>query len=317
MMAQRENILIIKLGALGDFVQASGPFAAIRAHHVGAHITLLTTEPFADFAGRSPWFDDVWLDRRPRLWQVGGWIGLRARLRGGEFARVYDLQTSTRSSHYHRLWFPDLAPEWSGIAPGCTIPHANPRRDFMHTIERQAEQLRMAGIDLIPVPEFSWIETADLGALNLPEDYSILAPGGAAPRPGKRWPLDRFAAVACHLAAAGTLPVIIGNKGERTMAGAIPRAEPAARDLTGRTAVNQLFALARGAKLALGNATGPMHVAAVMGCHTLVLFSESSNPALCAQRGEHVTLLKRTSLEDLSVKDVIAALPRRGNPLSP
>lgn len=315
MMAQREKILVIKLGALGDFVQASGPFAAIRAHHTGAHITLLTTEPFADFAGRSPWFDDVWIDRRSKLWQVVGWMNLRDRLRGSEFARVYDLQTSTRSSNYHRLWFPAVTPEWSGIAPGCTIPHANPRRDFMHTIERQAEQLRIAGIDTIPVPEFSWAAAADLEALDLPEDYSILAPGGAAHRTGKRWPLDRFAAVAGHLAAAGNLPVIIGNKGERAMAAAITGAEPAARDLTGRTAINQLFALARGAKFALGNDTGPMHVAAVMGCPTLVLYSEASDPALCAQRGERVTILRRTSLEDLSVTDVIAVLQRRRYPL--
>lgn len=313
---KREKILVIKLGALGDFVQASGPFAAIRAHHVCAHITLLTTKPFVDFAGRSPWFDDVWLDRRPKPWQVGGWMDLRSRLRGGQFARVYDLQTSTRSSHYHRLWFPDRTPEWSGISPGCTIPHANPRRDFMHTIDRQAEQLQLAGIDTIPVPEFSWAECADLGALGLPEDYAILVPGGAAHRPDKRWPLDRFAAIAGHIAAAGTLPVIIGNEGERTMVGAITGAVPNARDLTGRTTMNQLFALARGAKLAVGNDTGPMHVAAVMGCATLVLYSEASDPALCAQRGERVTILRRPSLKDLSVQDVIVALSPRGSPLS-
>ncbi|HAK62204.1 MAG TPA: ADP-heptose--LPS heptosyltransferase, partial [Alphaproteobacteria bacterium] len=41
----KQRILVIKLGALGDFILAMGPFKAIRHHHAGAHITLLTTPP--------------------------------------------------------------------------------------------------------------------------------------------------------------------------------------------------------------------------------------------------------------------------------
>ena len=61
----RPRVLVIKLAALGDFVQAFGPFAAIRAHHPDAAITLLTTPPYAALARRSPWFDEVWTDGRP------------------------------------------------------------------------------------------------------------------------------------------------------------------------------------------------------------------------------------------------------------
>ena len=44
------------------------------------------------------------------------------------------------------------AVEWSGIAPGCSHPHGNPRRDSLHTIERQAEQLAAAGIGVLQRP---------------------------------------------------------------------------------------------------------------------------------------------------------------------
>ncbi len=81
--AQAAQILVIKLSALGDFVQAMGPFAAIRAHHKTAHIALLTTTPYADFARASPWFDAVWIDSRPRLIQIGALLDLRKRLRSG------------------------------------------------------------------------------------------------------------------------------------------------------------------------------------------------------------------------------------------
>ncbi len=34
------RVLVIRLGAFGDFVQSFGPFAAIRAHHPADEITL-------------------------------------------------------------------------------------------------------------------------------------------------------------------------------------------------------------------------------------------------------------------------------------
>ncbi|MBT5837609.1 MAG: glycosyltransferase family 9 protein [Rhodospirillaceae bacterium] len=305
-----DKILVIKLGALGDFVQAGGPFQAIRAHHGSAQITLLTTNPFVDFAAAAPWFDAVWIDSRPKLLQVGGWLELRARLRGGEFARVYDLQTSSRSSHYHSLWWPGVAPEWSGIARGCTFPHANPGRDFMHTIERQAEQLAMAGIEAVPAADYSWAERSDVSALDLPETYAIIAPGGAAHRSDKRWPLDRFAEIAKHLAQSGITPVIIGAGSERAMAAEILKVAPDARDVTGQTSIGQLFAMAKGARLAIGNDTGPMHVAGLSGAATLVLYSAASDPDLCAQRGPRTVILRENNMDQLSVRQITEAIAR-------
>ena len=97
------RILVIKLGALGDFVQAMGPAAAIRAHHPGDEITLLTTAPYAELGRAAPYFDWVLIDQRPRVFDLAGWWRLRRMLREGRFERVYDLQTSDRSSFYHRL----------------------------------------------------------------------------------------------------------------------------------------------------------------------------------------------------------------------
>ena len=45
-----DAVLVIKLGALGDFVQALGPFAAIRRHHADARVTLLTTASYEELA---------------------------------------------------------------------------------------------------------------------------------------------------------------------------------------------------------------------------------------------------------------------------
>ena len=48
-----KNILVIKLGALGDFIQALGQMKAIRSHNPESKIKLLTTKPFQAFAEKS------------------------------------------------------------------------------------------------------------------------------------------------------------------------------------------------------------------------------------------------------------------------
>ncbi len=307
------RILVIKLGALGDFAQAIGPFAAIRRHHANAadaHITLLTTAPCAPFAEAGGWFDEVWIDARPPALRVGAWMALRRRLRGARFQRVYDLQTSDRSAFYFRLFWPGPTPEWSGIARGCSHPHANPRRDFMHTQERQEEQLRMAGIAQVPGPDLSWVE-ADIGRFQLAARYGLLVAGGAPHRPAKRWPADRYAALAGMLGAEGIEPVLLGAAGDRGVAAEIGARCPAARDLTGLTGLLDIATLARGAACAVGNDTGPMHLIAMAGCPSVVLYSHDSDPALCAQRGPDVTILQRRRLDELAPDEVKAALEPR------
>jgi ADP-heptose:LPS heptosyltransferase len=303
----RKRILVIKLGALGDFVQAMGPAAAIRAHHPGAEITLLTTAPFVELATRAPYFDRVWVDERPRLMALRSILALRRQLRAAGFSRVYDLQTSDRSSFYYRLMAPGRRPEWSGIAPGASHPHDNPVRDHMHTLDRQADQLRRAGIAAVAPPDLTWAAT-DITRFALPQRFIILVPGGAAHRPEKRWPVEHYAALAARIAAAGMVPVVIGGAGEASLGAALSAACPAARDLTGKTSFGDIVGVAHEAQRAVGNDTGPMHLIVAAGCPATVLYSDASDPALTAPRGHDVIVLRRPSLAALTVEEVAATL---------
>ena len=300
------EILVIKHGALGDFMLAMGPFAAIRAHHPKSRITLLTTRPFEEMARRSGYFDRIWCDSRASAWNLPAWLGLCWRLRSAGFSRVYDLQTSRRSSAYYR-YFASPRPQWSGIAKGCSHPHANPARDAMHTVARQREQLAMAGIDSVPQADLSWLD-GDISALAPPEPYVLLVPGGSAHRPEKRWPARSYGELASLLAAAGYVPLLLGAVAERALLAEIGVLCPAAHNLCGRTDFGQIAALARGAEAAVGNDTGPMHIISAMGCAATVLFSGASDPALTAPQGPAVELLQRPRLADLPVADVRASL---------
>lgn len=301
--AAREAILVVKLGAFGNIILSFGAFAAIRAHHPTARITALTTAPYAKLLAGLPWFDDVIIDSRPAWWDLAGILRLRRALRAPGFRRVYDLQTSSRSSHYFRLFWP-RPPEWSGIARGCSHPDRNPDRDRIHDIDRQAAQLRQAGIAAMPPPDLAWCGT-DISPFALPHDIALLVPGSSPHRPQKRWPVACYRALAQALADRGITPVVLGGALERDLAAAIP----AAIDLTNRTDLGALAELGRTARLTVGNDTGPMHLLAAVGCPSVVLFSADSDPALCAPRGAAVTVLQRRDLATLSVDDVLAALP--------
>jgi ADP-heptose:LPS heptosyltransferase len=298
------RILVIKLGALGDFVQAMGPAAAIRAHHRDDEITLLTTTPFAALAEAAPYFDRVWIDSRPRAPDLAGWWRLRRRLRSGHFDRVYDLQTSDRSNFYHWLMG---RPPWSGIARGASHPHRNPGREFMHTLERQAEQLRLAGIDAVPPPYLGWA-AGDVKHFGLSPPFLLLVPGGSVHRPLKRWPAENYAALAALASQRGVSPVVLGSAAERDLAAVICQRAPGAHDLTGRTSHGEIVGLAQIAWRAVGNDTGPMHLIVAAGCAATVLYSAESDPALTAPRGKDVHILRRTRLADLPVSEVAATL---------
>ncbi len=298
------RILIIKLGALGDFVLAFGPFAGIRAAHPDAEITLLTTAPFAEFARVAPWFDRVVVDGRPRPWDLPGLLRLRRGLRG--FDMVFDLQTSDRSGWY--FWLAGR-PAWSGIVRGCSHPHANPGRNAMHTVERQREQLEMGGITQFPPPGMQWLTTAKPPPLvGGGEENAVLIPGAAPHRPRKRWPAERFGELAAILAGRGLTPLVVGTAADARYAATIRAICPRAVDLTGRTTLLDLGRTLAGAAVAIGNDTGPTHLAAALGTPTIALFSADSDPALTRPRGA-VTVIAEADLIDLSVARVAAALP--------
>jgi ADP-heptose:LPS heptosyltransferase len=300
------KILVIKLSALGDFVQALGPAAAIRQHHAADEITLLTTHAFAELAQQSGLFDKIAIDSRPKLFEIGGWAALRRVLRSSHFDRVYDLQTSDRSSAYFWLFLPAAPPEWSGIVWRCSHPHANLARYPQHTIDKQAEQLLMAGIHPIPLPRCP-ASTQALPAGLKPSAFFILIPGSSPRHPEKRWPAKRYGELAQELfKATGILPVIIGSAGEEVLAAKIRAVCPVAIDLVGRTELTSLVDLADAAVFTVGNDTGATHIAAAGGHPVVVLFSDASEPSRCAPRGREIHVLTSPQLDDLPVDRVFA-----------
>lgn len=305
------KVLVIKLGALGDFVLALAAARKIREAHPQAHITLLTTPAYEGLAVASPYFDVVETDGRPE--DAAELRAMLKRMRGARYDRIYDLQTSGRSSRYfYALW--PFAPKWSGIAPGAAFRHKNPDRDHMHTLERQAEQLKVAGIwpdapiapGEAPPPDLSWMADTPL-KIRPTRPFVLLVPGASAHRPEKRWPAERFNEVARFLDEAGYDVVVIGGPQENPLARIIAKGAKGVRDLTGRTDFAQIAALGAKAVLAIGNDTGPLHLITAAGAPSIALFSSASDPDLCAPRG-HVAIIRADDLNDVPAETVLTAV---------
>ena len=307
----REQILVIKLSALGDFVQASGPMKAIRAAHPDAHITLLTTGPYVSMGEATGWFDAVWSGGRPAWSALPAVWRLIRRLRKARFDRVYDLQTQSRTIRYFQLLWP-RRPPWSGNAPGAAYVYRGEARDRLHIQDSQRNQLAIAGIAEVGPPDVSWL-SGNAGKFALPTPYALLAPGGAPHRPAKRWPAALFGQLAARLLAQGITPVVLGHGAEEeALAAVILAAAPGAISVVGRTSLGDIASLARDAALAVGNDTGPVHVVVATGCPAVVLFSRESNPDLSAPRpirpDQPVTILREADLADLDVDRVQSAV---------
>jgi ADP-heptose:LPS heptosyltransferase len=228
-------------------------------------------------------------------------------LRRARFDRVYDLQTSQRTAAYALLFRPGPVPEWSGTATGCSHPHANLDRDTQHTLDKQAEQLLMAGICPTPLPALPPFADAlppDLGA----SPFVLMVPGAAPRHPAKRWPARRYGILAETLCGAGYIPVVIGSRGEEALGAAVREICPEAVDLIGSTDLAAVAALGQRAALTVGNDTGVTHLAAAAGSPVVVLFSGATDPAWCAPRGRLVRVLAVPDLVGLDTERVVAEI---------
>jgi ADP-heptose:LPS heptosyltransferase len=301
-----DRILVIKLGALGDMIQAADAFAAIRAHHAGTETVLMTAPPFAALGRAMPWFDAVWTDARPGPLRPDAWWALRRRLAGAGFARVYDLQCSRRTRRYFRLLPAGRRPEWVGDAPGCSHPNPDFSGARLSNRQKMAAQLAVAGIGPPPPADLGWLD-APIGHLALPPRYAVLIPGASPRPPGKRWPAAHYADLAQRLAAKGIPPVVVGTGADRAATDGV-RAGAEVLDLVGRTSLAELASVLRGAACVVGNDTGPTFLAGALRRPTLMLISHHTDAVAAAPWGDATRRLRRHDLADLEPDEAWEAL---------
>ena len=301
------KILVVKLGALGDFVQASGAFKRLREVHKSAHITLLTSKPYVGLGEACGYFDDVVIDVRPKFYQLGKLFTLRRFFRDSGFERIYDMQNNDRTSSYFRCFGLKNHCEWVGAVRGASHQDRNPNRGVIHVFDMLRETLKVGGVEDVCVDPLLWMD-GDVSAFDLKDPYIVLVPGCAPTRLMKRWPAEHYIDLAKRMQAKGYNIVVIGTNAEADITQQISSSCSGVLNLTGETSLSQIVSLGRGAAGAVGNDTGPVHFLGPSGCPLLVLYPGVSNPERFSTLGNHVRTIQKDVIGDISVDEAEAAL---------
>lgn len=147
--------------------------------------------------------------------------------------------------------------------------------------------------DSLPQPALSVSQEhqqAAMQRLDLHSDKPVVAlMPGAEYGPAKCWPLRYFATLAKLLDAAGFAVWVLGSQADAEAGEVIEAASPA-RNLCGRTSLEEAIDLLAACEHAVTNDSGLMHVAAAVGTRIHAIYGSSSEdftPPLTSKRITH------------------------------
>lgn len=314
------RVLFVTTPHLGDAVMAS-PFGAwLRAAWPSAHLEALTGPAGVEILRATGNFDEV--APRPEgrhrrlIWS------LRARTAPPDVAVFcyshHGLLRAARRAGARELWVVQGDRPFAGADR-----EAVPIGDEREVPDALARMLGDAGLPVGSVqPDLRPSEAdrlrADRLASALGGPVVALHPGSSTA--AKRWPAERWCALADSLDARGFNPVWVGKKGE---ADTLRRVTPKAADLCGAFSPLGTAALLAHCKALVTADSGPMHMAGAVGCPVVGLFGPTSArkfrpwgeghqllQAECPRRCDGVDACEGECMPRHTVADVLDALDR-------
>jgi heptosyltransferase-1 len=195
---------------------------------------------------------------------------LRRALKAGGYDAVLDLQGAIRSAVVARL-------AGSHRLIGEAEPRERAARRLFtervptrgaHVIEQDVElAAAVAGDDLTPVQPWLPVDPAAeawaMGILAWGKNQPAVLINPGAGWGAKRWPVERYAAVAQALTGRGFRVLVNAGPGEEPLAEAIHSSTGTATPLN--CSLAQLIALTRRVALVIAGDTGPLHLACALG----------------------------------------------------
>ena len=295
------NILIIKLGSLGDVVQISGALRDIREHHKNEKITILTTSKYINLFKNCPYVDNCLEDERLPRYNIFYLLRLRKIINSLNFNKVYDLQNSNRSNFYRKFLF--NVKNWSSSRD---IPENKYNNSVL---QRFDEQLRKSNIQTLYTlkPDFSWAaEKANNYNLDTDKKYILFFPFCSRDLIHKRWPYF-----------SELINLIKQNHPEYSLVVAPGPGEiEEAKSLDIKIALNnnlplnffELASLIKKSHLVIANDTGPAHMAAHLGARGFTLFGPHTTPEKVSIEREKFIALQTMDLKSLFADRVYALI---------
>ena len=288
------RILIIRLRSIGDIILLTPALELLNEWRPDLRVSVMVEERFRELLEGNPAVEEVLTPGEGS--GVGKVIsrlavirGLRRRgfslclnLHGGPTSRLFTRWGGARwraGFHHHRG-----TSDYNLIVPDALTIINKPS---LHTAEHQAAALFHLGLPQQPIPraqvfcgrEHAAWWSAQRAAMNIAphQPYAIIQPTAAYKT--KQWAAEGFAKVGGYLAAqAGIVPIYSCGPGEEPVLDTVESAVGAPIKRLQGLGLGQFAAALEGARLFVGNDSGPAHLAAALARPVVVVFGSSSSP---------------------------------------
>lgn len=317
-----QRVLIVRLGAIGDVINATVLASALKDLDPGLEIGWAVHEAARPIVEGHPSIDRVHLF--PRKGGLRGFWRTVRECKACDYEVALDAQRLIKSAGLARLcgarrsigFGKDRSKE---LSAWVTKEHLDPAHAGRHRVDQYLEFIRHLGLP-VEAPRFelphhpsaeAWAEKR-VESLDAPP---VLINLGAS-KPENRWSPNRFGELARKLRQADAAPVLLVGGPEDRPAGvramSMARAQHGVESLVGETDLHQLAALQRRCALFVSCDTGPMHLAAAAGARVLALFGPA-DPEVTGPYGARHRILEapappgaRASMESMDVEQVLA-----------
>lgn len=297
-MHDPENILIIKLSAIGDVVHSLPLLEVIRKNFTQSKIDWLVEEDASQIIVGHPYLDHVIVSLR-NSWQkrllkgngrslvIQELISFLKELRGTEYDLIIDLQGLFKSGILTALSKGKRKIGMSGSREGGRL-FLNERPvpvDYeQHAVDRYlkvADYLDCKAVKWkgkIPIFESDKKLVNELLGTEVAQERPIVAINPMAKWKTKLWEPERFAVLADRLKDELSCEIMFtGSKGDQAIVEDIlGKMKIRSLSLAGRTSLKELAYLYTNCRAFVTTDTGPMHIAAAMGCPVIALFGPTA-----------------------------------------
>ncbi|MEK6591243.1 MAG: glycosyltransferase family 9 protein [Nitrospinota bacterium] len=304
-MVKVNRILIIRGGALGDFLLTLPTLNALRRSFPNVYIELMSHSSFLQLARR-------YINRGESIDKDGLW---NFYIRDGEL--------STPLKNYFRNF--DLIILFVSDEEGYfreNLTRSGVKNIIHHQpvpIDNNGHFSRYLMDSLLPlnlpangyIPELSFIDEEIQFAEeffkfnNLSKKVLAIHPGSGSEK--KNWMVERFAKVADMLSKRGFKTILISGPAD----GKTKERFLNLLDFTPLLAENlpfmKLAAIINKCSCYIGNDSGITHLSAITGITTIAIYG-ATDPAIWGPIGRNAIVIKKDSLEDIGVEDVLVPL---------
>ena len=281
-----ENVLIVKLSAIGDVIHALPVSYAIKETFPSAKVTWVVEPPAYDLLSMNPYVDKIIVFEKKEFKTFNGFFEkfspFRKEIQAESYDAVLDLQGLFKSAAIAffakaniKLGICNMRELSNAVSKPVIGEHAQG-----HIVERYLDTARAIGCRVnnvtfpieIPSEEIDNARKIMKNAgLDENKPYVVFAIG--ANWENKRWRTEFFAELCDWLYNSKVMPVLIGG-GEtdfKRSADIYVAMQNSPVNLVNKTNLKQLAYVIKNARLVIGGDTGPVHLAAGLKIRTLML----------------------------------------------